>query len=120
MKTILVVDGDTSVRMLYEVELREAGYWVLSAPSGLEALEICSRHKVDLVIIDPMLRDISGRKLIDWLSSINSKIPMIVHTDHSQYKRQLKHEKIERYIRKTSDMSRLMQAVKKVVPAAHA
>ena len=58
--TILAVDDEPMVRQVLENHLCSAGYQVLTASSGAEALEILERQRVDLVLLDVMMPKMSG------------------------------------------------------------
>ncbi len=57
--TVLLVDDDQGNRQLFGWILREAGYRVLEAGTGDEALELAQRSP-DIVVLDVNLPDISG------------------------------------------------------------
>jgi two-component system, OmpR family, KDP operon response regulator KdpE len=69
-KTILVVDDEAPIRRALEVLLNGAGYRVLTAAYGGEALEIAAASPPDLVILDLVLPDRTGievcRQLREW------------------------------------------------------
>ena len=52
LPTVLVVDDEELIRWALEQSLTQAGYRVLQAASGREALERCSTDSVDVVILD--------------------------------------------------------------------
>jgi two-component system, sensor histidine kinase and response regulator len=52
MKTILLVDDDQQVITSFGFALRQAGYNVIEANSGLAALELARQHLPDLIISD--------------------------------------------------------------------
>ncbi|MFP4163474.1 MAG: response regulator transcription factor [Chitinispirillaceae bacterium] len=54
-KTILVVDDDTSIRRLLEVNLMAEGYGVVTAVNGAEALSKLAEGGIDLVVLDVMM-----------------------------------------------------------------
>ncbi|MCL7751444.1 response regulator [Guyparkeria hydrothermalis] len=58
--TILIVDDDATAAIVLEEQLHQAGYRTLVAHSGTEALELVSRHRVELVLLDVMMPDMSG------------------------------------------------------------
>ena len=58
--TIVVVDDEPSIRELLVASLHFAGYEVETAASGSEAIEVISRTKPDMIILDVMLPDIDG------------------------------------------------------------
>jgi CheY-like chemotaxis protein len=64
-ETILVVDDEPMVREYCHSVLARAGYHVLQAGSGEEALAICSEHKgtISLALVDVVMPGINGVKL---------------------------------------------------------
>jgi two-component system cell cycle sensor histidine kinase/response regulator CckA len=68
-ETILLVEDDAVVRSLLLRSLRQAGYTVLEAASGVAALDVARRHEraADLVITDVVMPQLGGRDLIDQL-----------------------------------------------------
>ena len=57
---ILVVDDDTELRELIGFALRQAGYLVLMAADGTEALRLFDVEQPDIVILDVNLPQLSG------------------------------------------------------------
>jgi DNA-binding response OmpR family regulator len=60
VKTILVVDDEPEYRELAERLLSQAGYAVLTASNGAEALRAFSEKSPDLLLLDVMLPDMLG------------------------------------------------------------
>ena len=58
--TILVVDDEPSISEVVGLYLRRAGYAVLVAHDGQEALEALERQPPDLVVLDLMLPKVDG------------------------------------------------------------
>ncbi len=58
--TILVVDDNDEIRQLFGSVLRDAGYQVLEANTGQQALHMAQHRVPDLVLLDVRLPDISG------------------------------------------------------------
>jgi DNA-binding response OmpR family regulator len=61
---LLVVDDDPELRPLVGFALRQAGYLVVEAPSGEEALELLARELPDLMILDVNLPGIDGFEVL--------------------------------------------------------
>ena len=57
---ILVVDDEVDINMILSVTLRRAGYEVISAADGLEAIEIIHLHAPDLILLDVMMPRADG------------------------------------------------------------
>ncbi|MEX2245105.1 MAG: EAL domain-containing protein [Dehalococcoidia bacterium] len=62
--TILVVDDEASVRALFARTLRDAGYAVLEATDGIEAIELLDSHGVALVLLDSTMPRLGGLGVI--------------------------------------------------------
>ncbi len=57
---ILVVEDEQSIRTIVEYALRDAGFSVVTAARGDDALEIVARDQIDLVVLDLMLPGLDG------------------------------------------------------------
>lgn len=68
-ETILVAEDEESVRALAVRILNEAGYHVLEAPDGVEALRIAHEYPgvIDLVLTDVVMPEMSGKTLVSRL-----------------------------------------------------
>ena len=60
MKTILLVDDETLMLDLLSLYLSPYGYKCLKSKSGMEALQLLSIEKADLVILDVMMPEMDG------------------------------------------------------------
>lgn len=58
--TILVIDDDSTIQDLLAIYLINEGFQVIKASDGLEALDILTRLKVDLIILDIMMPKLDG------------------------------------------------------------
>jgi two-component system alkaline phosphatase synthesis response regulator PhoP len=78
---ILVVDDEQSIRELITFNLEKAGYQVLCAGDGLEALKLM-QDKVDLVVLDLMLPEVDGLEVCRRLKGEQQTagIPVIMLT----------------------------------------
>lgn len=76
---VLLVEDDNALRRYVEVTLQRAGYEVLSAADGLEAMKLALTSSVDIVITDAMMPNLSGHELSRFLrnSPQLSHIPII-------------------------------------------
>jgi CheY-like chemotaxis protein len=66
-KRVLIVEDDDHVRDVLEELLAEAGYGVIGAENGLEALDWLSRSPMDLIIVDILMPGLAGSELIKRL-----------------------------------------------------
>jgi signal transduction histidine kinase len=65
-ETILLVEDEPMVRELFRDVLLEAGYTVLEAKNGMEALEIACRHaeRIHLMVTDVVMPGMTGGELV--------------------------------------------------------
>ena len=59
-KKILVIDDDPIATRMIEYTLKQQGYQVLTAPNGLEGLQIAQNEELDLIVLNVMLPGIDG------------------------------------------------------------
>jgi DNA-binding SARP family transcriptional activator len=76
-KTVLVVEDNVLNRELTNALLRTAGYRVLLAKDGAEALMLVGREPVDLILLDIDLPFIDGHKVLEALHDKGIQVPAI-------------------------------------------
>lgn len=92
MITLLVVEDDAAIREMLGHFLRSENYNVLQAENGLAALGLLSSSKIDLILLDWMLPDLSGPQLIKRMhrdQDIKS-IPIIMLTALAEEENKIK------------------------------
>jgi two-component system chemotaxis response regulator CheY len=85
-QTILAVDDSASMRQMVRFTLEAAGYKVLQAEDGVEALELAKKGSAaDLVLTDVNMPRMDGITLVRELRSLDKYkgIPMLVLTTES-------------------------------------
>ncbi|MBF0526782.1 MAG: sigma-54-dependent Fis family transcriptional regulator, partial [Deltaproteobacteria bacterium] len=81
METILVVDDEKNYLINLEALLsEERDYEILTAESGIQALQVLKEHEVDLVITDLKMPGMDGLQLLEEAKKRNSGLPVIVLT----------------------------------------
>lgn len=76
---ILIVDDDPNILELVRIQLTGAGYEVLKARNGFEALEVLDKEVPDLAVIDVMMPGMDGYTLTRKVRSLTS-IPVLLLT----------------------------------------
>ncbi len=64
MKTILLVDDDPLIHMLFHDALDQDGYQIESLYDGRGVLSYLEQHKVDLLVFDIMMPQMDGFELL--------------------------------------------------------
>jgi DNA-binding NtrC family response regulator len=75
---LLVVDDDPDLRQFLEEELTEAGYDVLTAAGGAEALEVSAG--VDVIVTDQMMPGMKGSELLTQVRARMPEVPVVIIT----------------------------------------
>ncbi|WP_047249301.1 response regulator [Chromobacterium subtsugae] len=118
-KTILIVDDSTTLRQVVRMTLAGAGYEVLEAGNGKEALDILDGRKIHLIISDvnmPLLDGIGLLKHIKQLPSYKFT-PVIMLTTESaeEKKREGKEAGAKAWVVKPFQPPVLLTAVAKLI-----
>lgn len=79
-KTILLVDDEVEITDIHQRYLIQAGYQVLVAHDGLEALELFKKKTIDLIITDVMMPRMDGYDLISEVQYLSPEQPFLFIT----------------------------------------
>ena len=85
-KTVLVVDDEPNVREYLAQILRDAGFQVLTASDGDEALEVIRERPPDFISLDLVMPRKSGHKLLYEIRKDRqlARIPVVIVTAHAR------------------------------------
>jgi chemosensory pili system protein ChpA (sensor histidine kinase/response regulator) len=73
---VLLVEDDRSLRRYLEVTLQRAGYQVITAGDGLEAMKLVLASPIDVVVTDAVMPHLSGQQLARFVRS-NAKLASV-------------------------------------------
>lgn len=78
--TVLVVEDDRAVRLLFTRVLQGAGYQVIACENGTAGLEAARNHldEIDAVVTDARMPGIQGPRLISRIRALRPEIPAIL------------------------------------------
>jgi two-component system, chemotaxis family, chemotaxis protein CheY len=117
--SILAVDDSASMRQMVSFTLKGAGYDVVEAADGVEALSIAKSRSVNLVITDVNMPNMDGISLIRELRALPSYkfTPLLMLTTESSAdkKQQGKSAGATGWIVKPFNPEQLLNTVKKVL-----
>src|SRR5699024_1741777 len=77
---LLVVDDEPNIRELLSTSLRFAGFDVIAAANGREALEAAETQNPDLAVLDVMLPDMDGFTVTRKLRATGRHFPVVFLT----------------------------------------
>jgi len=88
MTSVLAVDGDPQTLKLVTYLLSKIGIPVISAGSGIEAIELVQSIQPDLVILELALPDINGLEFVQTIrvDPVLSQIPIVVLASAEDYR----------------------------------
>lgn len=77
---LLVVDDEPNIVELLGASLRYAGFEVVTATNGNDALRAAERHQPDLIVLDVMLPDLDGFSVVRQLRGRGRPVPVLFLT----------------------------------------
>ena len=86
IKCVLIVDDEPSIREILRRSLAKARYDIHEAAGPLEASRAFLKHKIDAVVLDLRMPDLSGFQFLDWLRNEPNEraqtVPVLILTGH--------------------------------------
>lgn len=125
VKTILYAEDDLVVMTVYRMRLQKAGFHVIAAHDGLDAIKKLSTFVPDLVLLDLMLPRFNGEEVLQYIHTkpCLAKVPVIILSTNSV--RDLAQESLLEHTRKRLLKSKcnsvmLLEAIQEVLGGATA
>ena len=118
-ETILLVDDEKALRKLGKRVLSEAGYRVLEASDGAQALRIAAEEvgEIDLVLTDVEMPTLGGRGMVDELHELSPGLRVLFmsgYTDNEILRRGIRTSETE-FLQKPFTAESLREAVRAVL-----
>ena len=116
-KNILWVDDEIELLESHIIYLSEKGYSVLKANSGEDAIEICKKSNIDLILLDEMMPGIDGIATLKIIKSEYPDLPVIMVTKNEEedFMEEALGEQISYYLTKPVNPSQILMACKKIL-----
>ena len=79
-KVVLLVEDDDAVRKLVRISLELSDYQVVEAKDGLEGLLMLDMHHPDAVVLDLMMPDVGGERMLTQLRATpeTRQVPVVI------------------------------------------
>ena len=118
-ETILVVDDEQSLREICQDTLEDAGYTVLHAKQGLEAMQVLHDDTagVDLVVSDLRMPELNGMELLQRIRQEQIDVDFLIMTGYGTIETAVESMKLGAadYLPKPFNISHLLLKVEKVL-----
>ncbi|MCC7498951.1 MAG: response regulator [Bryobacterales bacterium] len=118
-QTVLVVDDDHQLLDLARAILQDAGFRVITAEDGAQALKIAVEYQdpIRLLLTDIVLPEMSGRKLAQCIGPLHPEMKILFM---SGYGDNIVHreEYGDSLLSKPFDQAQLLEKIRSVVPAS--
>jgi two-component system, chemotaxis family, chemotaxis protein CheY len=112
MSTVLVVDDEEPIRTAVALVLQDAGYRVLSAGDGSEALERLDEEWPALILLDMRMPRMDGWTFASELRARHTRsVPIVVLTAARDAREQAEEIKADGFLSKPFDVQGLIDAV---------
>ncbi len=112
MAKILIVDDEEGIRMLYDMELQDEGYEVVTLPDGKDLMEVVETQEPDCIVLDIKMREYNGLDLLQQIRRKHYDLPVILNSAYSSFKVDLKAVAADYYVVKSSDLGELKEKLK--------
>jgi DNA-binding NtrC family response regulator len=111
---ILIVDDDAEVSKAVAQMLEHLGYVPIACGHAEQALQLIRSQKIDLMLVDYRMPDLTGLDLISMVKEENHNIPIIMMTGYTATESRISSEKLDKLIvlKKPITVSVLEKAVK--------
>jgi CheY-like chemotaxis protein len=120
---ILFVDDDPLMHMLYRPHIERAGYQVLAAHDGLEAVETAARELPQLIIMDIIMPNADGLTALRELKKAEAtkSIPVIITTAnvgaYAAARQEAETSGASGFLSKPLSPAKLIEEIRRVLPA---
>lgn len=113
LKTVVLVDDDTTMLNIVGVHLNQAGISVVTAKDGAQGIEATLRKHPDLVCLDFTMPQMDGFQVASYLRRVGSQVPIFMLTgmQDPQYEKQAARLGIEQFFTKPLDIEAFVEAV---------
>jgi DNA-binding response OmpR family regulator len=112
MNKILIVDDDHAIRLLYQAELEDEGYSVMTTGSCLNLLDQIEYLRPDLILLDIKLDGVDGLDILQDIRERYYDMPVILCSAYSIFRYDMRAIAADFYVTKSVDLSELKFKIK--------
>jgi PAS domain S-box-containing protein len=115
--TVLLVEDEELVRRLLEDVLQRAGFAVLTAASGAEALELAQSARIDVVVTDLAMPGMDGRELGERLRALHPDVPLAYMSGYAAGRTRERIDPAAPFLQKPFTPAQLVELVRSLLAA---
>jgi len=114
---VLLAEDDRALRRFLEVVLERAGYKVIPAADGLEAMKLALSTQIDIVVTDAMMPNLSGHEFCRFLrnSQTLSHLPVILLSALERKEPHQNVEQVDAFLSKPVSAETLVECIEKLL-----
>ncbi|MFN2515437.1 MAG: response regulator [Pyrinomonadaceae bacterium] len=114
---VLLAEDDRALRRFLEVVLKRAGYKVIPASDGLEAMKIALSTPIDVVVTDAMMPNLSGHEFCRFLRNSQTlfHVPVILLSALERKETNRDAEHVDAFLAKPVSGESLIECIEKVL-----
>ncbi|WP_022851700.1 response regulator [Limisalsivibrio acetivorans] len=114
--SILVVDDESDIRLLYKTELEDQGFKVFEAAGSEECFPILEKENIDVILLDIKLKGESGIDILQEITKKHKGLKTILATAYSAYQDDFSTWLADGYwVKSPSDLDSLVGEINKVL-----
>jgi DNA-binding response OmpR family regulator len=114
---VLLAEDDRALSRFLEVVLDRAGYKVIPAADGLEAMKLALSTQIDIVVTDAMMPNLSGHEFCRFLrnSQTLSHLPVILLSALERKEPNQNVEQVDAFLSKPVSAETLVECIEKLL-----
>lgn len=113
--SVLVVDDEESICLLYQAELEDRGYRVRIQNNGTKVLEDVEVFRPDVVVLDIKMPGTNGLEILNRVKSEFPDVYVVLNSAYGTFKNEASVQKADGYVIKSSDLTELLQTIEKLL-----
>lgn len=122
--TILVVDDEAVLRKMSGLILKNAGYTLLMAEDGLEAVEVFRQNAPDIVavLLDMTMPLMSGQEAFEWIRAIRPDVPIVISSGYGEAfaREELEVDAVAGFVQKPYTAATLLEGISRALQSSSA
>lgn len=111
MKTILLIDDESSIRTLMEELVTDWGYNFLEAAKAMDGIKMLDKHDIDLIILDIQMPNMNGLDTVRIIRELKHDIPIYIMSAFTNYRDKVKELDVSGFIPKPFDETELQEII---------